>query len=66
MPQNLNPRDGQDVEAAVQWALAEGKTFEIEKGTITTVTAPPSGEAAAGAEKRELKQFTLNITTTCP
>jgi glycolate oxidase FAD binding subunit len=29
MPQNLNPRDGQDVEAAVQWALAEGKTFEI-------------------------------------
>jgi glycolate oxidase FAD binding subunit len=25
----LKPRDGQDVEAAVQWALAEGKTFEI-------------------------------------
>src|SRR6187431_2340974 len=25
----LKPRDGQDVEAAVQWALAEGKTLEI-------------------------------------
>src|SRR3954467_15848009 len=25
----LKPRDGQEVEAAVQWALAEGKTFEI-------------------------------------
>src|SRR3954452_20176346 len=25
----LKPRDGQDVEAAVQWALAEGKTFEV-------------------------------------
>jgi len=29
MPTFLKPRDGQDVEAAVQWALAEGKTFEI-------------------------------------
>jgi glycolate oxidase FAD binding subunit len=25
----LKPRDAKDVEAAVQWALAEGKTFEI-------------------------------------
>src|SRR3954470_12927602 len=25
----LKPRDGQDVEAAVQWALGESKTFEI-------------------------------------
>jgi glycolate oxidase FAD binding subunit len=25
----LKPRDGRDVEAAVQWALAEGKTLEI-------------------------------------
>jgi glycolate oxidase FAD binding subunit len=25
----LKPHDGQEVEAAVQWALAEGKTFEI-------------------------------------
>src|SRR6267154_4020276 len=29
MPTSLNPRDAKDVEAAVQWALAEGKTFEI-------------------------------------
>src|SRR4051795_11249169 len=25
----LKPRDGKDVEAAVQWALGEGKTLEI-------------------------------------
>src|SRR3954452_25191774 len=25
----LKPRDGQDVEAAVQWALAQGKSFEL-------------------------------------
>jgi glycolate oxidase FAD binding subunit len=26
---DLKPRDGKDVEAAVQWALAEGKTLEV-------------------------------------
>src|SRR5213075_3512000 len=25
----LKPRDGKDAEAAVQWALAEGKTLEV-------------------------------------
>ena len=25
----IRPRDARDVEAAVQWALAENKTFEI-------------------------------------
>jgi glycolate oxidase FAD binding subunit len=29
MTDTLKPRDGNDVEAAVQWALAEGKTLEI-------------------------------------
>src|SRR5437868_12046668 len=29
MPDNLKPRDGKDVEAAVQWALAEGKALEL-------------------------------------
>src|SRR3954449_8701490 len=29
MSELLKPRDGQDVEAAVQWALGEGKTFEV-------------------------------------
>jgi general secretion pathway protein L len=38
---------------------------KIEKGTITTVTAPPSGENPAAGEKHELKQFTLTITTSC-
>src|ERR1700731_4160378 len=29
MPDNLKPRDAKDVEAAVQWALAEGKALEL-------------------------------------
>ena len=29
MSDALKPRDGKDVEAAVQWALAEGKTLEV-------------------------------------
>ena len=29
MPDQLKPRDAKDVEAAVQWALAEGKTLEV-------------------------------------
>src|SRR3954467_3105853 len=29
MTDTLKPRDGKDVEAAVQWALADGKTLEI-------------------------------------
>jgi glycolate oxidase FAD binding subunit len=29
MSDTLKPRDGKDVEAAVQWALAEGKTLEV-------------------------------------
>ena len=29
MTDTLKPRDAKDVEAAVQWALAEGKTLEI-------------------------------------
>src|ERR1700754_3087962 len=29
MPDILKPRDTKDIEAAVQWALAEGKTLEV-------------------------------------
>src|SRR5947199_10220521 len=29
MTDTLKPRDGKDVEAALQWALAEGKTLEV-------------------------------------
>ena len=29
MADTVQPRDAKDVEAAVQWALAEGKTAEI-------------------------------------
>ena len=29
MSDTLKPRDGKDVEAAVQWALAEDKTLEV-------------------------------------
>ncbi|MGZ3425238.1 MAG: pilus assembly protein PilM, partial [Polyangia bacterium] len=47
--------------------LAKIDCFEhIEKGKVSTVTAPPSGDNAAGDKPRELKQFDLTITTTCP
>jgi general secretion pathway protein L len=39
---------------------------DVDPGKITSVTSPPSGENTAGDKPRELKQFTLNITTTCP
>jgi glycolate oxidase FAD binding subunit len=29
MPDMLELRDAQDIEAAVQWALADGKTLEV-------------------------------------
>jgi general secretion pathway protein L len=40
----------------------------IETGKISTVTAPPSGDNPTGEKPapRELKQFDLTITTTCP
>ncbi|HEX8953274.1 MAG TPA: pilus assembly protein PilM [Polyangia bacterium] len=50
--------------------VAELKKIEcfenIETGKISTVTAPPSGDNAAGEKPHELKQFDLTITTTCP
>lgn len=42
----------------------------IEKGKLSIVTEPPSGDRSGDDESdskpRELKQFTLNITSTCP
>jgi hypothetical protein len=38
---------------------------EVETGKVTSVTAPPSGDSATPGEKKELKQFTLSINTTC-
>ena len=47
--------------------LAKIECFEApEKDKISTVTAPPSGDNAAGDKPRELKQFAFNIVTTCP
>jgi len=39
---------------------------KVEKGKISTVTAPPSGDNPTGEKAREVKQFDLTITTTCP
>ncbi len=39
---------------------------KVEKGKISSVTAPPSGDNAKGDKPAELKQFTLTINTTCP
>jgi hypothetical protein len=49
-------------------ALKQIECFDknIETGKISTMTAPPSGDNAAGEKARELKQFALNINTTCP
>ena len=38
----------------------------VETGKVSSVTAPPSGDNASGEKARELKQFALTITTTCP
>lgn len=48
-------------------ALAKVDCFEsVEKGKLSSVTAPPSGDNTAGDKPHEVKQFTLNITSTCP
>src|ERR1700716_1283336 len=41
MADNLKPRDAKDVEAAVQWALAEGKALElIGRGSKRAIGRP--------------------------
>lgn len=56
--------------AQVDDLVAELKKIDcfenIETGKISTVTAPPSGDNPTGEKARELKQFDLTITTTCP
>ncbi len=56
--------------AQVDDLVAELKKIDcfenIETGKISTVTAPPSGDNTAGDKPRELKQFDLTITATCP
>jgi general secretion pathway protein L len=39
---------------------------KVEKGKISAVTVPPSGDNAKGEKASEYKQFTLTINTTCP
>jgi general secretion pathway protein L len=47
-------------------ALEKVECFEkVEKGQISSVTVPPSGENAAGDKAREMKQFSLSIDMTC-
>ncbi|MDB4970128.1 MAG: cell division protein FtsA [Myxococcales bacterium] len=38
----------------------------VAKDKISTVTAPPSGPNPNGDKPREVRQFSLTITTTCP
>ena len=60
------------VETAAQFdelAAELGKIdcFEnVEKGKLSQMTAPPSGPNPTGEKARELRQFSLTITTTCP
>ena len=47
--------------------LGKIECFEkVEKGKISTVTAKPSGDNPTDEKPRELKQFDLTITATCP
>jgi type IV pilus assembly protein PilM len=48
-------------------ALDKIECFDkVEKGKISSVTSPPSGDNAKGDKPSELKQFSLTIETTCP
>jgi general secretion pathway protein L len=60
-----NAESAQQVDDLVE-ALKKVDCFEdIQKGKLSSVSAPPSGDNPKG-ERAELKQFTLTITTTCP
>jgi general secretion pathway protein L len=56
--------------AQVDDLVAELKKIEcfetIETGKISAVTAPPSGDNPTAEKPRELRQFDLTITSTCP
>jgi general secretion pathway protein L len=59
-----------DTAAQVDDLVAELKKIDcfenIETGKISSVTARPSGDNPADDKPREVKQFDLTITTTCP
>ncbi|MFZ3360711.1 MAG: FAD-binding protein, partial [Xanthobacteraceae bacterium] len=47
MADNLKPRDAKEVEAAIQWALSNGKTFEVVgRGTKRAVGRAAQWDAA--------------------
>jgi hypothetical protein len=47
-------------------ALGKIDCFDtIEKGKVSQVTAVPSGDNPTNEKARELRQFTLDIKTTC-
>jgi general secretion pathway protein L len=48
-------------------ALEKIECFDkVEKGKISSVTARPSGDSSTSEGPRELKQFTINISGSCP
>lgn len=52
---------------ALKDALGKVQCFEsIETGKISSVTERSSGDGAEDDKPHEMKQFTLNITSTCP
>jgi len=51
----------------LQAALEKIDCFEkVERGKISSVTVPPSGDNPDRSKSTEMKQFTLTINTTCP
>jgi general secretion pathway protein L len=51
----------------LQSSLEKIECFEkVERGKISSVNVPPSGENSDRTKAAEMKQFTLTINTTCP
>jgi len=69
-PKKTTIRGTAESTAAVEQLVTELSKIEcfkdVEKDKVSSVTAPPSGDNAKGDKAREVKQFTLTITTTCP
>jgi glycolate oxidase FAD binding subunit len=73
MPDLLKPRDHQEVEAAVQWALAEGKSLEIVgHGTKRALGRPAQSDATldmsaiAGVTLYEPEELVLSAKAGTP
>ncbi len=73
MADNLTPHDTAEVERAVQWALAEGKTFElVSRGTKRAIGRPAQWDATldlsglSGVLLYEPEELVLSVKAATP